>query len=55
MLAGDASEYTTGVGQDNPAERLEFIGVNGKSIPITQSKLDLVHCIASNLNKGVQP
>lgn len=34
---------------------VKLLDANGKSIPITQSKLDLVQRIATNLNKGVMP
>ena len=34
---------------------VKLLDANGKSIPITQSKLDLVQRISSNLNKGIQP
>jgi hypothetical protein len=34
---------------------VKLLDLNGKSIPITQSKLDLVQRIANNLNKGVRP
>ncbi|MDO9571255.1 MAG: DUF637 domain-containing protein [Hydrogenophaga sp.] len=34
---------------------VKLLDVNGKSIHISQSKLDLVQRISSNLNKGIQP
>lgn len=34
---------------------VKLLDVNGKSIPISQSRLDLVQRISSNLNKGIQP
>lgn len=34
---------------------VKLLDANGKSIPITQSRLDLVQRISSNLNKGIQP
>ena len=34
---------------------VKLLDVNGKSIPITQSKLDLVQRITNNLNKGIKP
>lgn len=34
---------------------VKLLDANGKSIPITQSRLELVQRITNNLNKGVQP
>ena len=34
---------------------VKLLDTNGKSIPITQSRLDLVQRISNNLNRGVQP
>ena len=34
---------------------VKLLDSNGKSIPITQSKLDLVQSISSNLNRGIKP
>lgn len=34
---------------------VKLLDANGKTIPITQSRLDLVQRISSNLNKGIQP
>jgi len=33
----------------------KLLDANGKSIPITQSRLDLVQRISGNPNKGIQP
>lgn len=33
---------------------VKLLDVHGKSIPISQSRLDLVQRISSNLNKGIQ-
>jgi hypothetical protein len=34
---------------------VKLLDINGKSIPITQSKLELIQRITNNLNKGVVP
>jgi hypothetical protein len=56
-LAARSGRTETSLIQTLPDGRtdVKLLDTNGKSIPVTQSRLDLVQRISGNLSKGIQP